>query len=252
MSFGLYTSASGMLTAMHRMDIAANNLANLETIGFKMDVTAPKARASAREEDGLSLPSSQLLETLGAGPHVDRTRTSMSQGTLESTRNDLDVALRGKGFFRLQSGDGRDLLTRDGRFTLNSQGQLVQASTGTPVLSDGGSTITLSANGPISIDKTGQISQNGTPIARLGVVDVENSSALSKRGDGAFANTGDADEIPATAEVVQRHIERSSVNPVSAMLEISSAERAVSSGARVIRSYDEVLGRLIGTFGRIA
>lgn len=252
MSFGLYTSASGMLTAMHRMDIASNNLANLETVGFKMDITAPKARGSAREEDGLSLPSSDLLERLGAGPHVDRTRTSMSQGMLETTRSDLDVALRGKGFFRLQGADGRDLLTRDGRLTLNSQGQLVQASTGTPVLSDGGSPITLSANGPIAIDKTGQISQNGVPIARLGVTDLEDPSTLVKRGNAAFENTGGSSEIQSSAEVVQRAVERSTVNPVSAMLEISSAERAVSSGARVIRSYDEVLGRLIGTFGRLA
>ncbi len=253
MNYGLYISASGTLNALYRMDVAANNLANSETAGFKPDLTATMARDAARQEDGItSLPSNALLERLGGGVSGAPNRVRFAQGALESTRNDLDVALEGEGFLRVQGGDGKARLTRDGRLTLNSNAQLVQASTGIPVLSDGGRAITLRSGLPVTIDPDGSIIQGGTAVARLGVVTIDDPTQLSKRGSGLYEAPQSATLGPATARVIQRNIERSGTDAVRAMLDIGQAERAAGSGSRMIQMHDEIMGRVINTFARLA
>jgi flagellar basal-body rod protein FlgG len=139
MNYGMHISASGALSAMYRQDVLSNNLANINTNGFKADQPAVRYRPSVREEDGLSfMPSNELLEQLGGGVQVVQPRTRFEQGTIEETSNDLDLAIKGDGFFvvRSETTDGADRLrmTRDGRFTISSKGQLVMASSGMPVL----------------------------------------------------------------------------------------------------------------------
>lgn len=254
MNLGLYISASGTLNALYRMDVAANNLANSETAGFKPDLTATMARASAREEDGVTnLPSNALLERLGGGVLGAPNRIRWSQGALETTRNDLDVALEGEGFLRVRSTDGAFTgLTRDGRLTLNSASQLVQASTGLLVASDAGDPITLRGGLPVAINAEGELSQGGATVARLGVVRTDNPDRLTKRGAGILEAPQGTTLTSATARVVQRSIERSGTDAVRSMLDISAAERAAGSGTRMIQMHDEVMGRAIGTFARLA
>ncbi|MFO0493203.1 MAG: flagellar basal body protein, partial [bacterium] len=93
MNYGLYLSASGTLNALYRMDVAANNLANSETTGFKSDITAAMARDAANPEDGLHLPSNKLLEKLGGGVLAGPNRTAWRQGALQTTNHDLDVGI---------------------------------------------------------------------------------------------------------------------------------------------------------------
>jgi flagellar basal body rod protein FlgG len=263
MNYGLWISAMGMSTGMYRMDVAANNLANIETTGFKADIAATKQREAPAVEDNLSLPSDKLLEKLGGGIHLSRNRIALSQGALERTGQAFDVAINGPGFLAVNSGTGSaDIkLSRDGRLTINNSGTLVQASSGLPVLDDRDSTITIDPRKPgkITIDENGRIFQGTDPIARLQVTTVSDPTRLTKFGQGLFSapeelmNTRTQlgrDNI--SAGIVQGSIERSSVDPVRAMLDINAAERSVSTSARIIQTIDESMQKAINTFGRLA
>lgn len=255
MNYGLFMSASGTLNALYRMDVAANNLANSETAGFKPEITTTQFRQSASIEDGLDLPSNALLEKLGGGVFAAPNKVNWRPGALETTKNDLDIAILGNGFFRIRSGDGsKSGITRDGRLSLNASGQLVQASSGMLVANDSGDPITIRTNAPVRIDGRGIISQNGNIVGRIGFVDVPDSQrdGLRKQGESMYKLDEGVETTPATGQIVQRSIEKSSADPIRVMLDISQAERAASSGSRMIQIHDEVMQRAITTFGRLA
>lgn len=261
MNYGLYTSASGMLTGMYRMDVQANNLANMETVGYKSDSPATRQRASAREEDGLgSLPSNELLERLGAGVLLAPNRVSQAQGSLQSTGNPLDVAITGQGYLVVRQGEGTGpesiRLSRDGRLTLNKEGRLVQSSTGLPVLDTSDQPITLPAarSNKVDIESNGWVKVAGERVAQIQLATVSDPTKLRKMGDNLMG--GDqamiAKRQEASGVLQQYHVERSTVDPVRTMLEISRAERAISSGAKMIQIHDELMSRAINTFGKVA
>lgn len=259
MNYGLYLAASGTLANLYRMDVVANNLANSETAGFKPIMAGFRARDVATTEDGLgNLPSNRMLESLGAGLMLMPNRVSMRQGTPDVTRRPLDLCIQGDGFFVVQQGRGSDpssyRLTRDGRLSLNASGQLVHAATGLPVLDRDGRALTLSPNGEVSIDATGAVSQNGVRVGELQFVSLNDTTGLRARGDGLLSAPAAvlARRSPATGEIIQGAVERSAVDPVRTTLDIASAERAVSSGTRMIQLHDQLMDRAINTFGRIS
>lgn len=257
MNYGLYLAASGMQTSMYRMDVYANNLANMNTAGFRPDVPATRQRDCARVEDDLgNYPGNTLLDKLGGGVLMAPTLVSNAQGMLEVTGNALDVALKGDGFFVVSTGSGTDSLkfSRDGRMVMNKNGTLVQASSGHPVLDTSDSAITLDRNLPVQISLDGGIRQGGKLVANLQVATVANPSTLRKRGDNLLDASAEAfaNRKPGNADVQQGTIERSSVDAIKATLDVSSAERAVSRSAKMVQIYDEVMQRTISTFGRVA
>lgn len=273
MNYGFNLAAGGVLTAMHRQDVWANNLANIETAGFKIVQAATIPRAPARIEDGLdNLPSNRLLEQLGAGVLLAPSRTNFSQGPLQASSNPLDVALQGEGFFMVElvlpqrpgdaDGEGASAgprtavaLTRDGRFTLNKEGVLVTVTDGAPVLDGSRGTITLNpVGGKPTIDRDGTIRQGGRAVARIGVVDVADRSALKKLGTGRFTAPESviSSARRASAEVVQGSIERSNVDAVQAMMRLSSASSDASAATRIMGIHDELMGRAINTLGRVS
>lgn len=260
MNYGFNISASGVLTNMYRLDVAANNLANLETPGFKPDAVGFSMRQAAHQEGtGSFLPSNAMLERLGAGVKLAPNRVQMGQGVLETTKRPLDIALRGEGFLTVQappaSKDKGPRLTRDGRMSLNSSGQLVMSATGLAVLDDRGKPITLTTDGPhVTIENDGTIKQGRERVARLGTVSVPDAALLAKQGDGLYAPTAGQWKArkAATVQVEQGALERSGVDPVLAMLEVNKAQRAIEDNARMIQIRDEMTQRAVGTFGRIA
>ncbi len=255
---GMYIAASGALNNLYRQDVAANNLANLSTPGFKPDSVLVRQRAAARIEGGLgNLSSNELLESLGAGVMGLRTHTSFGQGALAQTGSPLDLALQGDGFFVVQassdeSGDTHRL-TRDGRFTLSSEGVLVTQN-GMPVLDDSNDPIKLKQNLTITIEGDGTIRQGGAEVARLAVLDIADPQRLRKVGASLFAAPNDVlDRAPtSTAVVRQGTIEQSSVDPIAAIMAVSSAGKAAESNIGMISRYDALMDRAINTFARLA
>lgn len=258
MNYGLYLAASGTLSNLYRMDVFANNLANSQTTGFKPVFATVRARDAASVEDGLStLPSSRMLEQLGAGVMMLPNRVSLRQGTPETTGRKLDLAIQGDGFFVVQEGRGSDpaslRLTRDGRLALDGQGRLVQASSGKPVLDRSGRAITLAPDRDISIDAAGAVLQGGVRVGDIQFVSIPDTANLQPRGAGLFTAPPAviAKRSPATGQLIQGAIEGSAVDPIRATMDIASAERAVGSSTRLIQLHDQLMDRAINTFGRI-
>ena len=257
-NYGVQISSSGLLGAMYRQDVFSNNLANMDTAGFKPDIPAMKQRLVARREDNiLGAPSDAMLERLGAGVLAMPTRVNLAQGSAKITGNPLDVAIEGEGFFQVQGGprdSGRTaLLTRDGRFTRDSEGKLVQATSGAAVLDQSGRSITLPP-GEISISSNGRVYVDEREVGRIGVFSVKNEMAITKRGGTILE--APASLVGAAAEsaglVKQGQIEESGVDEIRALMQVQSASREVDANIAVIQAADRMMERAINTFGRLA
>lgn len=258
MNYGLYISASGALNAVHRQDLYSSNLANLNTVGFKPDIATTRQRNAARVEDDLGyLPSNTMLERLGAGVMAAPTRTDFSQGVIRSTDNELDLAIRGDGFFTLiaeqdTTGD-RLRLSRDGRFSLDGSGRLVSATSGMPVAGTNGQPIRLTNDGPITVKPDGSIIQNGDTVASLSLISVPNRSSLQKGPDGLFvANQAQmANRRQADGHIEQHAVEEAAVNEIDALMAIESASRGAQANLGMISYHDRLLDQAINRFARV-
>lgn len=258
MNYGMYLSASGALTSMHRLDALTNNLANVNTVGFKPHTPVIRQRDPVRQEDGVyRLESNAMLERLGGGVQLEETRIGFTQGALTQTGNPFDVAINGDGFLMLrgdQSGDEAELLlTRDGRLSLDSEGTLVQSTTGRPVLNLAGNPIRLNRNEDVLIDSSGRISQAGAQVGQLNFVDVDDKQALTKRGDGQFGLTSNAIESlrPADGLIKQGEVEGSAVDEIRALMRVQSAAGDARSNLAMIQYHDRLMDRAINRLGRV-
>lgn len=259
MSYGLQISASGVFGALYRQDVLANNLANMDTVGFKPEIATTIPRQAARDEDGLmSLPSNTMLERLGGGIMLHPNRLNMDQGGLRTTGRDLDVALQGEGFFAVK--DTADpsadavLLTRDGRLARNGKGQIVMATTGMPLLDAQNRPIEIAERGKVLIDGDGTVRQNGVAVGRLAVVDVPDRDALQRKGGSLFKPSPDQlkRKTAGAGQVNQGQVEESGVDEVKALMSVTSAARDVDANVALIQQHDRLLERAIQSLGRSA
>ena len=251
MNYGLYLSATGAVSSMHKQDVHANNLANVNTVGFKPDIAVTRDRLPAREEGGhLPIEPKWLLEKLGGGHYVDPTRVSLAQGALNFTDNTLDVAISGDGFFVVEG----QQLTRDGRFSLDADGTLVMAGTGKRVLGAENQPIHLDDQHDVLINTDGEISQGGRIVGRLQIVQPADPTSLQKIGHSLLRVDPNSRSglTPATGRAMQGHVEASSVDPIMTMNSMINASKAVSSNATMMQYHDHIMDQAINTFGRVA
>ncbi|HVA38764.1 MAG TPA: flagellar basal-body rod protein FlgF [Candidatus Dormibacteraeota bacterium] len=256
---GLYSAASGMLVAQSLVDTTANNLANVDTNGFKRAVlqveSAPTlelyrfqtnpGQTAARATPGV--PTQTSIGTLGLGAQVYDTPTSFQQGSLQQTDDPLDLALVGPGFFSVQTPAGVRY-TRDGSFVRSAQGELVTQS-GQPVLSTTGTPITL-AQGPFTVDTDGTVRQQGAPVAQLAVVRFANLRNLRPEGNDLFLNEGAGPtQDNTTTSVQQGYLEKSTVNVVHSMVDLISAERFFDANSKAVQIENTALGLAVQTVG---
>lgn len=239
MNYGLWMSAAGLATEVHRQDTIANNVANANTVGFKPEVSFTKERPIAREELGATTPAQFMLERLGGGVLAANTRTVFDQGDLQAEQGPLDVAILGEGFFVVQDTDG-ERYTRDGRFNRDDRGRLVDLD-GRPVLSDRGREIRL-GEGAVDIQSDGSIMVGGEQVARLALKAPE-TSALIKQGDNLFklADGAASPGAAADATVLQNHLESSGVDPISSLADLVESGRSVQASARFIELHDRMM-----------
>jgi flagellar basal body rod protein FlgG len=260
MNYGLYTSAAGALVAMHRQNVLANNLANVNTPGYKPDAVEVREREPARiERSALGADPHWLLERLGGPVFAGATRVRLDQAAITRTDNPLDLAISGNGLFVVAEGDASaenpaDLrFTRDGRLTLDARGRLVLAASGHAVLSDRNQPIELDPGAPVDVNDGGEIFQDGRPVGRLRIADadatilVKAGGSLLRLADGAGLPEGDA-----PGSVRQGFVEASAVDPVEAINEIMNAAKLATSNLLLMQYHDNVLGQAFSTFGRVA
>jgi len=253
MNYGLYLSAAGALTGMHRQNVLSNNLANVNTVGFKPDETFARQRLPERLENGVAdATPSELLERLGGGRAAGRSLVRLAQGTLVHSGNPLDLAIEGDGFFVVGSGEAQHL-TRDGRFTLNDQGEVVMIATGQPLLSSAGRPITVDTRRDIQIRSDGSVMQGNQPVAQILVTAAPDREQLMKVGDNQFRRLDGAEPGTELASglVRQGYTEASAVDPILTMTEIMSNAKAIEANLRLMQYHDQLLGQLANTFGRV-
>jgi flagellar basal-body rod protein FlgG len=252
-SYGLWLSAAGMMVQDHRQAIYANNLANLNTTGFKQDLAVIRQR-SVESREGVGDPqlAHPVLDQLPGGLNVRSPYHDLEQGRLERTGRALDVAIDGKGFFVV--GDGKvTRYTRDGEFTINAEGELVlSAGNGRwHVLDDSGAPISIDpTGGAVAISEDGVIRQNGNDVAMLGLMWPVREQGLRKQGENVFA-AENTEMKPAAARVVAEFREESNAEVMSGLVAMIEASRAYELNAKLVQMQDEMTGQAVTTVGRV-
>ena len=251
MNLSLYSAATGMEAQQLNLNTIANNLANVNTLGFKrskiefQDLLYQKPRSSGTDSGGGNLVPTGI--EVGNGTRVASTSKDFTQGQLSQTGQNLDLAIQGDGFFEVQRPDGTVGYTRDGSFKLNAQGQVVTTD-GLPLLSGfqsvpTGGTVTISINGQVTVQ-----SPSGTQSYRLTMTRFANPSGLRSMGGNIYEETAASGppESGAPGEqgygtVMQGYTEGSNVNIVEEMVNLITAQRAYEINSKSIQTSDEML-----------
>jgi flagellar basal-body rod protein FlgG len=253
MIYGLYLSATGVLTNSYRQDVIANNLANAQTVGFKRTLAAFVQRRTEAAESGELESTNRMLEGIGGGLFVAPTTVDYSQGRVESTGNGLDVAIHGNGFFAVRNGDETSL-TRNGRFMLDREGYLALADdSGHRVLDDRGRTISLgqTPQALVNIAKDGTITANGQPLARLALLNVPDPSQLIPEGATLLSGVEVSKLERADGTLQSGFLEESNVDPMTELTQLIQAQRQLEANANMIRYQDQTLSKLVNEAGKI-
>lgn len=255
---GLYTAGAGMMLQMARQDVVANNLANVNTGGYKKQTAVAQAfpnmlmsRLGEIEKniEGKYEPVPvKLIGGLGTGAAIDKIYSDFTMGNIRKTDNAADLALNSDGYFAVLTPQG-ERYTRNGQFKINNEG-ILTTNQGYPVLDTGDQSITL--EGEFSIDEMGNISVNGENIAQLKMIRFENPQYLVREGDNLLATqeeTGTALERPG---ILQGYIEDSNVNAVKEMVELINVVRAYESMQKVVQAEDETTQVAIDQVGSVS
>jgi flagellar basal-body rod protein FlgF len=240
-----YIGVSRQMTLRRELDLAANNIANADTVGFKVEQLLVQTEAGApARTDGIPNPALFVLDN-GVG-------RDFGQGDLRQTGRPLDVAVEGDAFFRVGGAQG-ERYTRDGRFATDAQGRLVTKG-GQPVLDDSGAEILLDPKkSEPSIAADGVVSQDGQRVAKLGVARFDSLSVLSKDGDNLYVNQSNAAAQPAPdARLRQGMLEGSNVRPIVEITNLIQVSRAYESVARMIEQNNDLTQRSVERLGRVS
>jgi flagellar basal body rod protein FlgG len=237
-------AASGMRARMESLEMLANNLANVETGGFKADreffslYTSDEASADPQTGD---IPTLPLIET-----HW----TDLAQGTILHTSNPLDFAIDGDGLFAIDTGGGVRY-TRNGRFRVSSAGLLATAD-GSTVRAQGGGGIRLTSGVPVDVFPDGTVEQSGAAVGRIDI-SVFDPGALDKAGANYFVPTGGAQAKPGTGTVLQGKLEQSNVGAaesavrlVAIMRQFEMLQKAMNIGNELNQKAIEEVARVTG------
>lgn len=267
MSFGLYTAVCGSRCQENRLEILSNNLANLDTAGFKEDrpifrVSHPRIVNSIVLDDPTAYRKFLLDQKLSIHyPAISGIQTDFYTGQMRHTGNQMDVAISGQGFFVVDTPRG-ERYTRMGNFSLNKENKLVtqegyplKAKVKGKVKQEKEEHITITGT-DIVFKRDGSIRVDGQPIHALRMVDFKDYSRLQKEGNNCFNNLG-GEENKITlgtegCEINQHFLELSSVHVVKEMLKMIDVLRTYESYQKVIQSLDEMDARATRDVGTVA
>ncbi|MDD2319093.1 MAG: flagellar basal-body rod protein FlgF [Geobacteraceae bacterium] len=243
MNSGIYGAISGSMGMMNQLDVLANNLANVNTPGYKKDTIRFEAilaaTASQGSEGAVDIPS---LTT--AQYSVD-----FSAGSVKLTDNTFDIALDGDGFFVVNTPEGK-AYTRQGNFKMDVSGKLVTVD-GYEVLG-GGAPIIINGSS-VSFDSKGKMFVEGQETGIIDVVDFPQPYDLRKMGSALFMpNNPDVTPLPARdTAVMQGHLEGSNVNALEEMVRMIETTRSSETCQKMIMNYDQMTGKAVNDLGKV-
>lgn len=256
----LQIAATGMKAQELNVEVISNNIANLRTTGYKrvraefQDLLYQDLRraGSTSSEEGSTVPTGIQV---GFGVKTGATSRIMSQGTLNSTEKDLDVAIRGEGYFAIQMPNGQTAYTRDGSFELDQNGNIVTLDgfqLQQPItIPPNARSITISQSGTVEVQVAGQTTPQ--QVGQLQLARFMNKAGLQALGENLFLETPSSGQAQlgnpseeGTGTLLQKFLEASNVNAVSEISDLISAQRAYEMNARVISASDEMMSATSG------
>ncbi|XPV75222.1 MAG: flagellar basal-body rod protein FlgF [Desulfovibrio sp.] len=254
-----YSALFGAMSNEFRLNEVTNNLANVNTTGYKQDQTAfhdtflrfahdylVDGKSHARGKD--MFPKGDVM----AKPRLSDQLTDFTQGSLQPTGNTLDFAITGDGFFKVD-GPGGEVYTRAGRFQMSTDGTLITEQ-GYPVLGGGSPVVLPQGGGAPVVNAAGEVFVEGEQVAQIDMVTVDNKSALEKLGRNTFRiqpnMAQNAQEIPAeNARMEQGMIEKANVEVVTEMVSMIEAQRAFQMYTKMMQSTDSMENMVINRVG---
>jgi flagellar basal-body rod protein FlgG len=253
----LWAAKTGLDAQQTRMTVISNNLANVNTTGFKQgrakfeDLLYQNVRqVGAQSSQDTRLPTGLHL---GTGVRVVATEKIYTQGSLTMTGKNLDVAIQGRGFFQVLLPDGTTGYTRDGSFQLDAQGQMV-TNTGyqlqPPInVPDDAIAVTIGSDGTVSVNTSGAATP--TQIGQIQLVDFVNAAGLQPRGENLLLESASSGPpqvgtagLNGLGTTVQGSLESSNVNVVEELVSMIETQRAYEMNSKAISSTDQMLGYL--------
>ncbi|HZR35196.1 MAG TPA: flagellar basal-body rod protein FlgG [Nevskia sp.] len=254
MTSALWVAKTGLDAQQTQMAVISNNLANVNTTGFKrgravfQDLMYQNlGQAGAQTSTQTQSPSGLML---GTGVQIGATEKLFQQGNMQQTTNSFDLAINGRGFFQIQMPDGSLAYSRDGSFQVNSQGQMVNSS-GYPLqpgitIPQAAQSVTISPDGIVSVTLAGQAAPQ--QVGTLTTADFINPAGLEARGTNLYVETA-ASGNPQTGtpglnglgQLVQGSLEASNVNVVEEMVNMIETQRAYEMNSKAISTADQML-----------
>jgi flagellar basal body rod protein FlgG len=224
---GIVNTARALSYYTRLQEVTANNLANVNSDGFKAD------RVSGHQLPGGSFP-------------VPVEKVDLEQGTFKETGRTLDLAIDGPGFLVVRTAQG-DRLTRGGSLSIDSAGQLTD-SHGNPVIGEQGPLVIQ--GGSLEVKSDGQLLVDGAAAGRLQLVEPEDASQLSKEGGGRFVVNGALHPATAATRLRQGAVEEPNLDPMLSMVDLVSIQRAYAANIDALKAMDGVLSVITGEVGR--
>jgi len=249
MSRGFYTLASGMLTQQRKIDISSNNISNMNTAGYKREQAVTTNFGSLLinkyKQNGINKEATPI-ENVSIIRTMEENNTIHSQGSLEETGSVTDFAIKGSGFFAVDS-NGEILYTRNGSFNIDDEGYLTLQGTGRVQgefgeINIGTDKFNFAEDGSITVDEE--------VVDKIAVYDFVDYSSLNKYRDGMFTSA----EEPELAEyptIANKTIERSNVNVTEELTGMMSSQRALQTAAQALKIYDMIQDKAVNEIGKI-
>lgn len=241
MQSGMYVSLSGQRALDKRLTTIADNMANVNTVGF---------RATEVKFDDIVARTGNDMNAKVAFVSQGNDYLNTQSGELQETGNPLDFAVKGDAWMALQTPAGQ-VLTRDGRFSLTTTGELVSVR-GYPVLDAGGGPIQVNANGgELSVDRSGKIFQDGRQIAQLGLFTADVSKGYLRYDNSGVKTTQAPQPVVdnGTVGVMQGYVEQSNVNGISQMTQLIQVSRAFESISNSMSQSETNMSEALKTLG---
>jgi flagellar basal-body rod protein FlgF/flagellar basal-body rod protein FlgG len=244
MPYGVYLSAAGAHAQSHRMQTLSNNLANVDTPGFKPQQTILQSRFAEMIEEGKVPSGLGGADDIGGGVTIQRAQTQFSVGPMKTTGRETDFAIHDdSSFFVLRRGEDQ-LLTRAGDFLFDARGRMVNSS-GDEVLAEDGRPIQIEPGIPVEVGPQGRLRQ-GSEVWELMLARPKSMGDVSHLGGNQFKALAEFDLVPkADRKVVAGMLEQSAVSPTGAMMELIETSRVYEANVRMIQNQDAVMGTLI-------
>jgi flagellar basal-body rod protein FlgG len=254
----LWISKTGLEAQQTNMDVISNNLANVNTNGFKrtravfQDLMYQTMRQpGAQVGDADQLPSGLQI---GTGVQTAATERIHTQGNLKETGNSLDIAINGRGLLEVEMPDGSFRYTRDGSLQVDQNGQLVTAG-GYPVqppinIPDNALSLTIARDGTVSVTQPGAVGTN-VPVGQLQLSMFVNPTGLQSMGENLYAETdasGPVNYVQPGLDggglIMQNYVETSNVNVAEELVNMITTQRAYEMNSKAVQTSDQMLARL--------